>query len=102
MMSDIKMSDSFALPLKKSMMGICDEARKIHDGFRTTNQDKFAIVAINNHDTLTNQVAQLRALLSETKGIIESSSAVTDTVWYNDHTTMCDKIQLTLEGVDDE
>ena len=56
---------------------------------------------INTHDTLVAQNLALKALLSETKAILETSSAVTDTVWYNDHTTMCDKIQLTLEANND-
>jgi len=51
----------------------------------------------NRHDdALVKQVAELRELLADTKRIIETSSAIADTVWFNDHTTLCDKIELTL------
>lgn len=73
---DIKMSASFALPLKKSMMGICDEDRKIHEGFRTNNQDNFAILAINNHDQMALQIKELEAALLEVLNTCEVDYAI--------------------------
>jgi len=45
---------------------------------------------------LKKRAAELEGVLLAAKLIIETSSAVTDTVWFDDITTLCDKIELTL------
>ena len=41
---------------------------------------------------LVEQNRALKALLKEVQAIIESSPAVTDTIWYNDQNTLYDEI----------
>lgn len=47
---------------------------------------------------LKKRAAELEGLLLAAKLIIETSSAVTDTVWFDGFTTLCDKIELTLDS----
>ncbi len=98
-MSDIKMSDVFH---NGRISADLDEGSIIENGYHIfTGGCKYKAQAIAtavvSHDALVEQNKALKTLLLETKSIIESSSAITDTVWFNDHTTMCDKIALTLE-----
>lgn len=54
-MSDIKMSDVFQLPVS------CEEVSEIGVELFDNNEDAYAAFAINNHDRLTKENAQLKA-----------------------------------------
>lgn len=54
-MSDIKMSDVFQLPVS------CEEVSEIGVELFDNNEDAYAAFAINNHDRLTEENAQLKA-----------------------------------------
>lgn len=60
-----------------------------------TEYDAVAYIAGEN-EKVVEENESLKKLLLKTKEIIETSSAVQDTVWYDGITTLCDKIEMTL------
>lgn len=55
---------------------------------------------INNHDKLTQQVAELRDLLKEVSVIICEDAAVVDTLYYSDNYTLYEKIYCVINSDD--
>ena len=66
---DVKMVDVFDLPFSVEPSGVISDDHCIASGefCGTMEQSKAAVHAINSHDTITHQVAELRAALQSVK-----------------------------------
>ncbi len=93
-MSDIK------IKVVNSTVGLGNTEYSLCDGRGLLKFDKGAMdeccQMINNHDAMAERIKVLENLLKDTLAVIKESPAVVDTVWFNEHTTLCDKIELTL------
>jgi hypothetical protein len=95
-MSDIKMIDSFTLPLHTFEGAIEDDDESNLASFTTNKQDRYAVHAINSHDTLTARVAELEEELNKTtysySMVLDHSTGGELSKAYFDHEMVCRSI----------
>ena len=70
MSEDIKMSDVFNLPLTDKFYCIQEVDGRFIADLESNEMDEAVVFAVNNHDTLTQQVAELRAALGECSNVL--------------------------------
>ena len=97
MSEDIKMSDVFCLPLHTEEGEICDSDNGLMASFTTDIQDDAAVQAINQHDTLINQVAELRAVVFEANKYLDINNLTTIGHGSNLHEWFKQALELTLK-----
>lgn len=67
MSEDIKMSEVFNLPLTDKFYCIQEVDGRFIADLESNEMDEAVVFAVNNHDTLTQQVSELRAALLSIK-----------------------------------
>lgn len=55
-------------------------------------------VVVNSHNEMKERIGELESLLKFTKDALFNDQFVVDTVWFDEITTLHDKIELTLDG----